>query len=417
MRRFFLLLFFVCSVIFASGGFQFDTGGGGGGGLTSPVGIADGGTGQTSAANAINALLPSQGGNTGEVLFTDATNPAWATGIAYTAASQSTVFTPTGSSGTGVQVTSTGMTGDTNAFKVSGAMGGAGTFRKGVFVEMSQPSSTGGGYGVRADITSSGTTSGWTRSFYTENTATVTSTTGDPINSTGGSTGYMTYINTNGTTGAAYGGAFNLVGGNYQNGLFISVHSGAGAAAKSYGVRSNVTNQTGSGTAEAVAGYFKINTTAVPTSTLGTSAALAADNGDTTSPILVLADGGFGRITVADGASLRMESALVFVPSAVDLGADNQTLTVSGTSHVRLTSNDTTATNRTFSLGDGASDGQVLTLEWNEAVASGAGEMAEVGGQINLVSTTTWTPDNGDIIRLTWNAGASEWREISRVDN
>lgn len=41
--------------------------------------IANGGTGQTSAANAINALLPSQTGNNGKYLTTDGTSSSWAT--------------------------------------------------------------------------------------------------------------------------------------------------------------------------------------------------------------------------------------------------------------------------------------------------------------------------------------------------
>ena len=48
-----------------------------GGGGTLP--IANGGTGQTTAGAAINALLPSQSGNSGKYLTTDGTNPSWGT--------------------------------------------------------------------------------------------------------------------------------------------------------------------------------------------------------------------------------------------------------------------------------------------------------------------------------------------------
>ncbi len=41
------------------------------------IGIASGGTGQTTANAALNALLPSQSGNSGEVLTTDGTNTSW----------------------------------------------------------------------------------------------------------------------------------------------------------------------------------------------------------------------------------------------------------------------------------------------------------------------------------------------------
>ena len=43
----------------------------------STIGIANGGTGQTTANAALNALLPSQSGNGSEVLTTDGTNTSW----------------------------------------------------------------------------------------------------------------------------------------------------------------------------------------------------------------------------------------------------------------------------------------------------------------------------------------------------
>jgi hypothetical protein len=45
--------------------------------LSGTVPIANGGTGQTTATQAINALLPSQTSNTGKVLSTDGTNTSW----------------------------------------------------------------------------------------------------------------------------------------------------------------------------------------------------------------------------------------------------------------------------------------------------------------------------------------------------
>ena len=45
--------------------------------LTGTVGIANGGTGATTAAAAINALLPSQGGNNGYFLTTNGTTASW----------------------------------------------------------------------------------------------------------------------------------------------------------------------------------------------------------------------------------------------------------------------------------------------------------------------------------------------------
>lgn len=48
-------------------------------GSASPLGISDGGTGQTTANAAFNALVPSQTSNSGKFLTTDGTNTSWAT--------------------------------------------------------------------------------------------------------------------------------------------------------------------------------------------------------------------------------------------------------------------------------------------------------------------------------------------------
>lgn len=47
--------------------------------LTGTVGISNGGTGQTTANAAFNALAPSQTSNSGKYLTTDGTNASWAT--------------------------------------------------------------------------------------------------------------------------------------------------------------------------------------------------------------------------------------------------------------------------------------------------------------------------------------------------
>jgi len=48
-------------------------------GVTGTLPIANGGSGQTTATNAFNALAPSQAANTGKYLTTDGTNTSWAT--------------------------------------------------------------------------------------------------------------------------------------------------------------------------------------------------------------------------------------------------------------------------------------------------------------------------------------------------
>jgi len=51
----------------------------GNGGVTGTLPIANGGTGQVTANAALNALLPSQGGNSGKQLQTDGSNTSWVT--------------------------------------------------------------------------------------------------------------------------------------------------------------------------------------------------------------------------------------------------------------------------------------------------------------------------------------------------
>lgn len=77
--------------------------------LTNALGISFGGTGQTSANAAFNALAPSQGSNTGKFLTTDGTNTSWAT--------ISSGGTPAGSTGD-IQFNSSGAFGadDANLF-------------------------------------------------------------------------------------------------------------------------------------------------------------------------------------------------------------------------------------------------------------------------------------------------------------
>lgn len=59
------------------------------------IAIGKGGTGATTAAAALNALLPSQSGNAGKFLTTNATNSSWATACAPTEIAGHTASSPT----------------------------------------------------------------------------------------------------------------------------------------------------------------------------------------------------------------------------------------------------------------------------------------------------------------------------------
>ena len=72
--------------------------------LTGTIDIANGGTGQTSANAAFNALAPSQTGNTGKYLTTNGTDTSWATNPL------GTVTSVAATAGTGISVTGSPIT-------------------------------------------------------------------------------------------------------------------------------------------------------------------------------------------------------------------------------------------------------------------------------------------------------------------
>ena len=73
-----------------------------------PLNIANGGTGQTTANAALNALLPSQTGNSGKYLTTDGTNTSWAANPLGTVTSVDVSGGTTGLTTSGGPITSSG---------------------------------------------------------------------------------------------------------------------------------------------------------------------------------------------------------------------------------------------------------------------------------------------------------------------
>lgn len=78
--------------------------------LTGTLAIANGGTGQTTANAAFNALAPSQTGNSGKYLTTDGSNTSWATNPLGTVTSVSGTGTVNGLTLTGTVTTSGSLT-------------------------------------------------------------------------------------------------------------------------------------------------------------------------------------------------------------------------------------------------------------------------------------------------------------------
>lgn len=72
------------------------------------IAVANGGTGQTTSAGALNSLLPSQSGQSGKFLTTDGTNPSWSSsGIGSGTVTSVSVVTANGVSGTVATATTT----------------------------------------------------------------------------------------------------------------------------------------------------------------------------------------------------------------------------------------------------------------------------------------------------------------------
>jgi len=93
-------------------------------GVTGTLPVANGGTGQTTANAALNALLPSQSGNNGKVLATDGTNTTWSTPGAGTVTSVDVSGGTTGLTTSGGPITSSGTV--TLAGTLATANGGTG---------------------------------------------------------------------------------------------------------------------------------------------------------------------------------------------------------------------------------------------------------------------------------------------------
>jgi len=158
--------------------------------------IANGGTGTTTAANAINALLPDQTGNSGKFLTTNGATSTWDT-VGQPADVTIYATSTTWTKATGAKVVKVIVTG------AGGGGGGGG----GGNVSDNAEGGTGGGGGAR-----------WTQTFdATDLTATTTITIG--------------WGGDGGPGGANGAGTVGSVGGNSSFGSYLTTYGGGGGAA------------------------------------------------------------------------------------------------------------------------------------------------------------------------------------------
>lgn len=174
-------------------------------------------------------------------------------------------------------------------------------------------------------------------------------------------------------------------------------------------------------------GYFNISPSKaeVQENALGTTLALCAGNGT--------GDQGSGGIAFKVGApdasssdpavmDIRMlltnrgelrifDSLQLLATGSTNLTADNQVVTVGSRSHIVLSSNNATPTNRTFTLSNGLNDGQILIIEWS---GTNQGEILATSN-CRLPSTMQFT--QYDTLTVFWSGDAGAWLQISRSAN
>jgi hypothetical protein len=111
-----------------------------------------------------------------------------------------------------------------------------------------------------------------------------------------------------------------------------------------------------------------------------------------------------------------VNGGLTTEPTTVNLTGDNQIVTVGNSSFIKLSSNNATATNRTFCLTAGTT-GQILVLEviLNKAELQNNANPCGGAGTTPLIAAATWTPDASDIMELIYDG--TNWLQISRAAN
>jgi len=196
--------------------------------LTGTIDIANGGTGQTTANAAFNALVPSQTGNTGKYLTTNGTDTSWATNPLGTVTSVAATA-GTGISVTGSPITTSGTLNITNTAPDQTVVlnSGTGISTSGTYPNFTvtntapdQTVSIASGTGISA--------TGTYPAFTVANTGVTSAVAGTGI-SVSGSTGAVTVTNTApDQTVALTGAGTTVVTGTYPNFTITSTDSTTG---------------------------------------------------------------------------------------------------------------------------------------------------------------------------------------------
>lgn len=175
------------------------------------------------------------------------------------------------------------------------------------------------------------------------------------------------------------------------------------------GYRAGLTNTTGGN--NTLIGYqANVSAAALSNATaIGYNAVVGASNS------LVLGGTGADAVNVGIGTTtpsvkIDVDGALALRPSSTSITADNQAVTVSNRSFLRLTSDGTPA-NRTITLSNGLQDGQQLIIRVIGTGTNGI-ELAD-SGNLNLSGLAQL--DDGDTLTLIWDG--TIWYELYRSSN
>ncbi|MBK8547731.1 MAG: hypothetical protein IPL63_10215 [Saprospiraceae bacterium] len=98
---------------------------------------------------------------------------------------------------------------------------------------------------------------------------------------------------------------------------------------------------------------------------------------------------------------------------SVSVTSNDQIVNVGSGSYLKLSSNSTTATDRTIILSDGLTAGQILMIESTSTGANVFEILDGAGSNTNTTGTITMT--SGDMIQLLWNG--SDWLQVSYANN
>lgn len=307
--------------------------------------------------------LPDQTGNSGKFLTTNGTVASWATvtagDVSGPASSTANAFaTFSGTGGKTLQSTSTmtlnpttgvisyapaasgslflynmaNVTAASNGLFFTGTIGGSAGAYYATRSDYVIPSGSAFGAAHRVSVSGTMSTTDYYAGFYT-NQSTVS--TGNRLGAVSqipfASVGYAAFLNNGGTSGAQIGTNMGVTSANRNVGGFYSAAGGGGATPRNLAVVGIADLQT---SATGVGGWFRLDTTldtTVENANPGQSAALIADNGDTTADSFVTMDAGVVSFEVADGGAVTLGAASTtpthrFNSATVAAGTDLMTL-------------------------------------------------------------------------------------------